>query len=118
MTRLAMGLLAMVAVSSAAGVQAAVSPQQRGAVIGPPAQNARAVLTLCGLAVLMVEDLVGQSASLYAGDAIDERLAADAISFEEYELAEMYTPVAVAWESIRAEHERLLKDRAGSEPTH
>ena len=116
MTRLAVRFLLVAAVLHAGSTHAAVSPHQRGAVIGPPPQNARAVVTLCGLAVLMVEDLAGQSASLYAGAAIDERLAVDAIEFEEYELAEMYTPVAAACESIRAEHERLLKDRAASDP--
>lgn len=121
MTRLVVRFLVMAAVLHAGSVHAAMSPQQRGTVMGPPTQAARAVVTLCGLAVFMVEDSAGQSASLYAGAAIDERLAVDAIEFDaiefdEYELAEMYTPVAAACESIRAEHERLLKDRAASDP--
>ncbi len=109
MSRFAAGLLAL---AIASGVSAAPAPQQRGSVVGPPAKTARAVVTLCGLAVFMVEDSAGQSASLFAGTAIDERLARGGVEYREYELAEMYTPVASVCADIRAEHERILRERA------
>ena len=116
MRSIVVALLATSVLLGSTDASAAFAPLQRGAIIGPPAENARAVVTLCGLAVFMVEDSAGRSASLYAGSAIDERIDDAVAEYQEYELADIYTPIAAACESIRAEHERILRGRAASSP--
>ena len=112
---LALGL----SLALAGGAAAAPAPQQRGEVEPPTrgapavtaASPARALVTLCGLAVVLVEDSADSTATLYAGPTIDQRLSADPGTHEEFELAEVYTPIAEVCEVIRAEHERILRSR-------
>ena len=87
------------------------SPEQRGEFV-PPGTVAASVVTLCGLAVMLVVQPRDGKATLYAGEAMKTKLSELGIEDETsgaYELADLYDPIGPACQRIRAEHERLLR---------
>lgn len=90
---------AMVAASDTAPLDEAVLPAVSTSII-----------TLCGLAVVLVVQPQGGDASLFAGSAMQSRLLDLGITVGspgQYELTDIYLPLADSCAKIRNEHDRV-----------
>ena len=104
-------IAAVVCLAWARPLHAATAPLQRGEPVAS-GTVAASVVTLCGLAVMLVVQPHNAKATLYAGEAMNTKLAElglDGDSASSYELADLYDPVSASCEGIRSEHERLIR---------
>tara|TARA_A100001037_G_scaffold180647_1_gene161958 strand:+ start:165 stop:560 length:396 start_codon:yes stop_codon:yes gene_type:complete len=84
---------------------------QRGEFI-PPGSVAASIVKLCGLAVVLVVQPHEGKATLYAGDAMRDKMKELALvddSAPAYELAELYEPIESSCRQIHANHEQLKR---------
>ena len=104
-------IVAMLATVLSPPLPAAPRAFQRGEVV-PPGVVAASVVTLCGLAVMVVVQPHGAKATIYAGEAMESKLRDLGLDIEggpSFDLADVYEPIAPACERIVDEHERALR---------
>jgi len=81
----------------------------RAAPVATSKAPGASVVTLCGLAVVLVVQPVGGQAMLYAGRAMESKLAELGLAHIEppaHELADFYDPISDSCTRIRREHFR------------
>jgi hypothetical protein len=111
---LALAMSTAIACSWPVSSTAAPAPGQRGQA-SEPGTIATSLVTLCGLAVMLVVGPCGERASLYAGEAMSKKL--DELGFRQgtgpvYEWADLNDPIDQSCKGIGHEHDRVLRTQA------